>query len=247
MTNFSQFAPSRLLKTCYLTMVSLAALLFLSMATGVVGAQTPAPQTPDDIYKIRVNTNLVVLHATVEDRKGVAVSGLDKDDFQVYEDGRLQPIKYFSHQDVPVTVGLVIDNSGSMTPKRSSVIAAALAFARSSNPQDQLFVVNFNEYVSFALPEDVPFIGLGADLEAALSTMTTTGKTSLYDAIAAAMEHLKRGNRDKKVLIVISDGGDNSSKHSNLAQIMAMAQRSETIIYTIGLFDEKMTAAICPC
>jgi VWFA-related protein len=175
----------------------------------------------------------------VEDRKGVSVSGLNQNNFQVYEDGVLQPIKYFSHQDIPVTVGLVIDNSGSMTRKRSDVIAAALAFARSSNPQDQMFVVNFNEYVSFALPEKTPFTDKGAELEVALSRIHTAGKTALYDAMAVAMEHLKKGNRDKKVLIVISDGGDNASKLSNLAQIMAMAQRSETIIYTIGLFDEQ--------
>jgi VWFA-related protein len=165
------------------------------------------------------------------------VSGLHKEDFQVYEDGVLQQTEHFSHEDIPVTVGLVIDNSGSMQPKRPEVIVAALAFARSSNPQDQMFVVNFNEHVSFGLPANTPFTDQAAQLEGALSRIATAGETALYDAVAAALEHLKKGNRDKKVLIVVSDGGDNASKH-NLGQIMAMAGQSAAIIYTIGLFDE---------
>jgi len=181
---------------------------------------------------------MVILHATVQNHKGVLVSGLGKDDFQVYEDGALQKITYFSHEDIPVTVGLVIDNSGSMGPKRSDVIAAALAFARSSNPEDQMFVVKFNEHVSFGLPANTPFTDKVAELEAALSRIRTNGETALYDAVATGIEHLKKGNRDKKVLIVISDGGDNASVH-NLAQIMAAAGQSNAIIYTLGLFDEN--------
>ena len=126
---------------------------------------------------------MVVLHATAQDHKDAPVSGLNKDDFQVYEDGVLQPIKYFSHEDIPVTVGLVVDNSGSMSSKRADVIAAGLAFARSSNPQDQMFVINFNEKVSFGLPENVAFTDHVPQLEAALSKLTPDGETALYDAI----------------------------------------------------------------
>ena len=122
-----------------------------------------------------------------------------------------------------------------MRPKRPEVISAALAFARSSNPQDQMFVVMFNENVSLGLPANTPFTDQVAQLEVALSRIAATGMTALYDAVAAALEHLKKGNRDKKVLIVISDGGDNASKH-NLAQIMAMAGHPDAIIYTIALF-----------
>jgi VWFA-related protein len=179
----------------------------------------------------------VVLHATVQNHKGILVSGLGKDNFQVYEDGVLQQIDYFSHEDIPVTVGLVVDNSGSMGSKRSDVIAAALAFARSSNPQDQMFVVNFNEHVSFGLPDNTPFTDQVVELEVALSRIKADGETALYDGVAVALEHLKKGNRDKKVLIVVSDGGDNASKH-NLGQVMAMAGQSDAIIYTLGLFDE---------
>ena len=181
---------------------------------------------------------MVVLRATAQDRKNVLVSGLDKDDFQVYEDGVLQPIKYFSHEDIPVTVGLVVDNSGSMRPKRHDVIAAALAFARSSNPQDQMFVVNFNEKVSFGLPGDIAFTDQLAQLQVALSRVAADGETALYDAIAVALDRLKKGDREKKVLIVVSDGGDNASKHK-LAEIMALAGQPNAIIYTIGIFDDQ--------
>ena len=219
----------------------LALLLLLLAAPGMAPSQTPSPSQnySGELYKIKVNTNLVVLSATALDRKGILVSGLDQNSFQVYEDGVLQQIKYFNHQDVPVTVGLVIDNSGSMSSKRALVIAAALAFAHSSNPQDQMFVVNFNEHVRFGLPENMPFTDQVPELEAALAKIHTNGQTALYDAMAVALDHLKQGNRDKKVLIVISDGGDNASRHSNLAQIMAMAHRTDTIIYTIGLFEDE--------
>jgi VWFA-related protein len=158
----------------------------------------------------------VVLHATVQDHKGTPVSGLGKDDFQVYEDGALQQIEYYSHED----------------------IAAAMAFARSSNPQDQMFVVNFNEYVSFGLPANTPFTDQAAKLQIALSRFNPTGETALYDALAAGLEHLKKGNRDKKVLIVVSDGGDNASK-CKLGQVLAMAGQSDAIIYTIGIYTEE--------
>jgi VWFA-related protein len=190
-----------------------------------------------DQFTIAVKVGMVVLHATVLDAKGVLVSGLDKEDFRVIEDGVPQQIDSFTHEDIPVTVGLVVDNSGSMGPKRPEVIAAALAFARSSNPQDQMFVVNFNEKVSFGLPDDALFTDEAAQLRVAMSRIAADGRTALYDAVAAALEHLKKGNRDKKVLIVISDGGDNASKQK-LVQIMAMARQSDAIIYTMGLFDE---------
>jgi VWFA-related protein len=189
-------------------------------------------------YMLRVNANLVILSATVLDHNNALVSGLDKGDFQVYEDHVLQQIKDFSHEDLPVTVGLVIDNSGSMGPKRADVIAAALSFAHLSNPRDQMFVVNFNEHVSYGLPASIPFTDRRDQLQLALSAIKTIGETALYDAIATALDHLKQGRSNKKVLILISDGGDNASKHS-LAQVIEMAKESAAIIYTIGIFDEQ--------
>jgi Ca-activated chloride channel homolog len=227
---------------------SIAALLFLiaplfalpiALASWAQ-AQKPAspPTSPADEYAIKVDVDVVVLRAATQDRKNILVSGLNKDDFQVYEDGVLQTIKYFSHDDVPVTVGLVVDNSGSMTPKRHDVIAAAMAFARSSNPQDQMFVVNFNEKVSFGLPSNIAFTDQPAQLQLALSRVEANGETALYDAVAAALEHLKMGDRDKKVLIIVSDGGDNTSRHK-LTEITTLVAQSNAIIYTIGIFDDQ--------
>jgi Ca-activated chloride channel family protein len=187
-------------------------------------------------YAIRTNVDLVVLRATVRDRKGVPVAGLGMEDFQVFEDKVPQQIESFSHEDVPVTVGLVVDNSGSMRSKRLEVIDAALAFARSSNPDDQVFVVNFNEHVSMGLPGNVPFTGNQKQLETALSRNKADGLTALYDAVAVALEQLKEGKWDKKVLVVISDGGDNASRHT-FAEILSMVNKSPAIIYTIGIFD----------
>jgi Ca-activated chloride channel family protein len=189
-------------------------------------------------YAIRSNVDLVVLRASVRDHRGAPISGLTQENFQVYEDKVLQQIESFSHEDIPVTAGLVIDNSGSMRRKRSDVIAAALAFARSSNPKDQIFVVNFNEHVSMGLPANSPFTSNAAQLETALSRNVITGMTALYDAIAAGLEQLQKGKWDKKVLIVVSDGGDNASKR-NLAQVMSMVNQSSAAIYTMGIFDEN--------
>ena len=225
-----------------LSQVSTGLLFFLIVLTGYSQPQNsrqspPRPNNQNDNQDtIKINVDLVVLHATVQNSNLNPVSGLGKEDFQVYEDGVLQEIESFSHEDIPVTVGLVIDNSGSMRPKRAEVITAALAFARASNDKDKIFVVNFNEHVSFGLPANTPFTNKTAQLEAALSKVAADGMTALYDAVAAALDHLKKGNRDKQALIVISDGADNASRH-NLAQIMALARRSDAIIYTIGIYD----------
>ena len=186
-----------------------------------------------------MTVGLVVLHATTENKKGVSVSGLDKNDFQVLEDGVAQRIETFSHEDIPVTVGLVVDGSGSMRPKHNDVLSAAQTFVQASNASDEMFVVNFNEHVSFDLPDNVPFTNKPALLQQALAQSPISGETALYDALNAALKQLKRGTRDKKVLIVISDGGDNASSRSSLKQIMTLAVESNAVIYTIGLFDEN--------
>ena len=206
---------------------------------GVALPQTgpPPPANPHTRYTFKVNVGMVVLHATVRTRAGAPVSGLAARDFQIDEDGALQQIRYFGQDDVPVTAGLVIDNSGSMGPKRSEVIAAAVAFAQLSNPQDQLFVVNFNEHVWFGLPPGMLFTSQAASLESALSRTIADGETALYDAVAVALAHLKQGDRDKKVLIVISDGGDDASRLTR-AQTLALAKHSDAIIYALGIYDQ---------
>jgi len=208
--------------------------LFLIGLVSSAEAQVPEP------FQISVNVNLVVLNPTVRDPKGGFISDLREGDFQVYEDGVRQSIKLFRHEDIPVTVGLVVDHSGSMKPKLNDVITAARTFVQSSRPDDRIFVVNFNEKVTLGLPDAVR-IGDSLDVLArAISDTPATGKTALYDAALRAFSQLGAGGREapeKKVLIVISDGGDNASAHT-LAQVLKTAEQSSALVYTIGIFDE---------
>src|SRR5689334_15540204 len=208
-----------------LTLSLVVALLLILIARVDTVAQQPATSSSPD-FTISVSVDEVVLHATVRNHRGTPVSGLSAEAFQILEDHVPQSIKHFSHEDIPVTVGLVLDNSGSMRPKRAEVIAAALAFAASSNPQDQMFLVNFNEHVRLGLPSNTLFTDQPDQLRAAMNTVIADGRTALYDAVAVALEHLKKGTRDKKVLIVVSDGGDNASAHTK-AQMLALATRSD--------------------
>lgn len=185
--------------------------------------------------QIRVDVDLVVLPATVQDRHGQRVSDLQQGNFAVYEDRVAQRIRLFQHEDIPVTVGLVVDHSGSMDAKLAEVTAGAKAFVRSSNTDDQMFVVNFNETVSLGLPDAIGFTTNAEELERAIWRSRAAGQTALYDAIVVALARLRAGVRDKKVLVVISDGADNASRHK-LAQVLEMAATSSVIIYTVGLF-----------
>jgi Ca-activated chloride channel homolog len=210
--------------------VTAVRLLVIICLAGRGGAQIP------DAFRISVDVNLVVLHPTVRDGKGQFASDLRERDFEVYEDGVRQTIRLFRHEDVPVTVGLIVDHSSSMQHKLAEVVAAAHTFVRSSSPDDQMFVVNFNEKVTLGLPDAVGFTASSTELERAISRTRAGGMTALYDAVVRGQEQLQAGSRDKKVLIVISDGGDNASTH-NLAEVLKIAQRSSALVYTIGVFD----------
>jgi Ca-activated chloride channel homolog len=198
------------------------------------GAEPQEPQT----FRIAVNVNLVVVNATVRDRKGGFVSDVREKDFEVYEDGIRQSITLFQHEDIPVTVGLVVDHSGSMHLKLPEVVAAVRTFARASNPEDQMFVVDFNEHVTEGLPAGVPFTNRPEELEAAILNVRSAGQTALYDAVAMALGRLQSGGRDKKVLIVVSDGGDNASVKTEAA-VLKLANQSSALVYTIGIFEEQ--------
>jgi Ca-activated chloride channel homolog len=156
----------------------------------------------------------------------------------VYGDGVAQNIRFFRREDTPVTVGLVVDHSGSMRSKLNDVTAAAQLFARSSNPKDQMLVINFNERVAFGTIGPSRFTNSPAELETAISGASAEGQTALYDAIAAGLEGLKQGISDKKVLVIISDGGDNASIRT-LAGITGLAEQSGAVIYAIGMFTES--------
>jgi Ca-activated chloride channel homolog len=227
--------------------------LFLGMiaASPSVFAQNPAPpatspnpppppgynppgQSADQNKKIITYTGLVALHATVTDDRGQFVPDLKSENFRVFEDKIEQKLSVFSRSDIPVTMGLVIDNSGSMREKRAQVNEAALTFVKTSNPQDEAFVVNFNDEYYLDTNED--FTSDATELNEALSRIDTRGSTALYDAIVGSLDHLKKGHKDKKVLLVITDGNDDASRLT-LEQTLKAAEQSDAAIYTIGVFS----------
>jgi len=195
-----------------------------------------SPPSPNQgqSHTIKSRVDMVVLHTTVTDDKGQFISNLKKDNFRVYEDKVAQKISIFQRQDIPVTMGLVIDNSGSMREKRAQVHAAAVAFVRTSNPQDEVFVVNFNEGYHLDLNED--FTSDPKELDQALGRIDSRGSTALYDAVIGSLDHVKKGHKDKRVLLVITDGDDDASKMSFEYTIKA-AEGSDAAIYAIGLFS----------
>lgn len=214
---------------------SLCVSVALLIAGGAMAQIPPQAQTPAN-YRLSVDVNLVVLHATVLDREGRFVSGLRAGHVQVYEDGVRQTIRLFQHEDVPVTAGLVVDHSGSMHSRISEVVAAARTFVRTSNKDDEMFVVNFNEYVTLGLPGRLRFTNRVDELEAAIWNVPATGQTALYDAVIQAQQHVQAGTRDKKVLLIISDGGDTASKHK-LEDVLLVARKSGALIYPIGIYN----------
>ncbi len=196
-----------------------------------------ASEPPPGDFTIRANVKLVLLDVSVKDSAGGFVSGLTKDNFTVSEDGKPQTITQFASQDAPVSIGIVVDESGSMRPKRPEVITAALALIGGSNPQDETFIINFNEKVYRGLPDTMLFTDNTNALRAALWSTQPEGRTALYDALFASLRQLDWGRRDKKTLVVISDGGDNISTH-NFKDVMNQVEKSLATIYTVGVFDE---------
>ena len=194
-------------------------------------------QKQDQDYTIRTTSRLVLLDVSVKDSAGGFVSGLTKDNFKIYEEGKPQQISQFGGADQPVTVGIVVDESGSMGPKRAEAIAAALEFIKASNPHDEIFVVNFNERARRGLPDTVPFSDDIEQLSKALWRGVPEGRTALYDAVELALRQLQMGRRDRKAMIVISDGGDNVSVHK-WPEVMHDVLDSLVTIYSIGIFDE---------
>jgi VWFA-related protein len=201
----------------------LAALSFVTLPQGLAQGQ--------DDYRLRVETDLVVLHATVTDQNAKPVTDLAQEHFKVFENNVEQKLKVFKREDIPISVGLIVDNSGSMRDKRKGVNAAALKFVQSSNSNDEVFIVNFNEEAFL----DADFTDNMRLLEEALEKIDARGGTAFYDAVDMSLQHLtERATLDKKVLIAITDGEDNASRLS-LEQIVQTVQRSNVMIYTVGL------------
>lgn len=184
-------------------------------------------------FTMAVDVDLVVLHTTVVDKNGRIVTDLPSETFRVYEDGVEQKLAVFRNEDVPVTVGLVLDNSSSMTDNRREMLAGALTFVETSNRLDEVFVVNFNDDYYLEL-EGKDFTSDIEELKEALSRTNTRGSTAFYDAIRASEQHLKRGTRPKKVLLIISDG-DNNASLSSFDTLLRETQQSEAALYLLAL------------
>jgi Ca-activated chloride channel homolog len=191
---------------------------------------------PQQGSTIKVQVNLVVLHTTVLDDRGKFVEGLTQENFRVFEDKVEQKLDVFKREDIPVSMGLVIDNSGSMRDKRPRVNEAALTLVQSSNPSDEAFVVNFND--DFYLDLDKDFTNSIPERKEALERIDARGSTALYDAIIGSLDHLKKGKKEKKVLLIVTDGEDNTSRNS-LEKTIREIQKTDTVIYTIGLLSQE--------
>jgi Ca-activated chloride channel family protein len=211
-----------------------ALVLAAGLAFGQGAAQNVAPPQ-DEIPVFTADTRLVVVHASVLDKNGKLITNLPQSAFKVMENGVEQPIKIFRREDIPVSMGIILDNSGSMRDKKNKVAAAALDLVRASNPQDEVFIVNFNDDAYL----DQPFTNNVSKLEEALDRMETKGGTAMRDAISMSMDYVKdKAKKDKKVLVVVTDGNDNTS-NLNLEDLVRKAQQSDVLIYAIGILSEE--------
>ncbi len=199
-------------------------------------AQNPPPQAPSsEEPTFSVGTRLVLLPVSVSDKSGKLVTDIPQKAFKVFENGVEQPIKIFRREDVPISLGMIIDNSGSMREKRQRVEAASLDLVKASNPQDEVFIVNFNDDAFL----DVPFTNDIKKMEEGIARIDSRGGTAMRDAISMSIDYLrKEGKRQKKVLLMITDGNDNASNIS-LEKLVNRAQQNEVLMYSIGLLNEE--------
>jgi VWFA-related protein len=203
------------------------------MQSTAMAAQTQQPK-PDSsgAFTLQVDAKEVVLNCTVLDSKGELVNDLTKRNFKVFEDKAPQTILSLQHQDTPVSIGLVVDDSGSMSSKRAAVVSAALDLIKASNPQDETFVINFSDQPYL----DQDFTSDLNKLQSGLAHLSLSGGTALYDTVTIAADKMERSaTRPRKVLIVITDGDDNSSKLTLDDAIHRVQDMQGPIIYSIGL------------
>jgi Ca-activated chloride channel family protein len=207
-------------------------------ATGAPAGTEPAPLTGTDITKaapgarIRMDVDLVLVPVTITDPMNRLVTGLEQDDFFVYENNSLQKLKTFSCEDAPISIGIIMDLSGSMTSKLIRARESILQFMKTANPQDEFFVIGFNDRPE--LIED--FTSSIEDIEARLTTVRSGHRTALLDAIYFGMDKMKTAKNERKALLVVSDGGDNRSRYTE-GELKALVRESDVEIYSIGIFD----------
>lgn len=203
------------------------------------GSSTTQGQPPADErggFVFRKQVDEVVLHVTVVDKNRRIITNLDRNAFQVFENNKPQALTSFRHEDIPVSMGVVIDNSGSMREKRDKVNKAAVNLVRSSNPQDEIFVVNFSD--EYFLDQD--FTNDVGKLKEALEKVEARGGTALYDAVVAAADYLKKNAKlQRKVLFVVTDGEDDASRQSLEQAVERLQQENGPTVYAIGILGEE--------
>ena len=196
------------------------------------GQSTPTPAASHPGSRLHVNVNLVQVQATVTDPMNRLVTGLEKENFEVSDTSLPQTIKYFSSEDAPITIGVVFDLSGSMASKFFRARKALTEFLRTSNPQDEFFVVGFNDRPSVI----VDYTSDPDDVEARMVMLKPENRTALIDAVYLGMDHLRLAKYDRKALLIISDGGDNRSRYTE-GELRRIVRESDVQIYSIGIFD----------
>lgn len=208
----------------------------LAAGAGGLAAQAPAhPVAPQPAFTFTANVGEVLVQTDVLDKKGREITDLPGTDFSVFENGVRQVIRSFSHDDAPVSVGILVDNSGSMRPKVVQVDRAALNFVRSSNPQDEVFIVKFNDEYHLV----APFTNSIPALEKDLGSIEPESSTALYDAIINADTYLRQyGKHPKKVLLLVTDGQDDASSHTLQQTLRLLQSQNAPLIYAIGLVDK---------
>jgi Ca-activated chloride channel homolog len=199
---------------------------------------SPARSIPQEPSFRSTSSELVVLPVIVTERADKYVANLTQNAFTVYDNGQPVSIEFFSSEDTPVTIGLVVDASSSMRHKLGEVMAAAMAFTRLSNVNDEIFAVSFNDRVRDATPGgQFSSVADPTALNRALASIAAEGQTSLYDALLHGIDRVMEGSRPRKVLVLVSDGGDNASQ-ATLDHVLARARASNVAIYTIGIYDD---------
>jgi VWFA-related protein len=210
-----------------ISMLSVTALL-------VLGATVLVAQ---DAARFSARSELVILDVAVTDDRGGFVSGLPAHAFRVFEDGRPQKVAFFAEQDAPASIALLIDASGSMLVSRDRLIASITSLAEASNPDDEFLPLIFNERVIPVLDSQSGFTSDSSELRTALTNnLTALGKTAFHDALATAIDGVNKGSHERRVMIVLSDGGDNASRMS-FDELLEKVQASNVVIYTIALID----------
>ncbi len=200
-----------------------------------------APTAIDRRSNIRIDTTLVLVPVAVNDPMGRFVTGLDKENFKVFEDKAEQEIKQFSSEDAPMSVGLVFDTSGSMGQKLNTSRKAVAEFLKTANPQDEFFLIQFNDRPELA----VPFTPDTEDVQNRLTFMQSKGRTALLDGIYMAMNTMKKARNPRKAILIISDGGDNSSRYTE-SEVKNAVREADVQIYAIGIFEPMASRGRTP-